>query len=75
MKKVKLNFMVDPIDLTSKAFVPNPVRIVITDPEAVFITGILGESGRKLVMAGARFVFTRSLADKLIRSGFAKEVK
>lgn len=66
--------MVDPIDLVGKAYVPNPVRLLITDPEAIFITGILGESGRKLVLKGARFIFTKSIADKLIKNGVARKV-
>lgn len=74
MRRINLNFMVDPIDLVQKARVPDPVRIKIIDPEAIFLTGILGESGRKLVLSGARFIFTRRLAIKLIEKGIAKEV-
>ena len=74
MKKVKLQFMVDPVELMDKAYVPNPVRVKVVDPEAIFLTGILGESGRKLVEAGVLFYFERKLAMKLIRKGIAKQV-
>lgn len=75
MKKVKLDFMVVPELLASKAYVPNPVRCRIIDPQAIFLTGILGESGRKLVKAGIEFYFTRLLAEKLISKGIAREAK
>lgn len=72
MRKVKLDFMVDPVFLMSQTRVPNAVRIQIVDPQAIFLSGILGESGRKLVKAGAPFYFTRKLADKLIEKGIAQ---
>lgn len=75
MKKIRLNFMVDPQDLMTKAYVPNPVKVVIIDSEAIFLTGILGESGRKLVLNGAKFIFTKKLADKLISKGIARKIK
>jgi hypothetical protein len=73
-KKVKLQFMVVPELLATKAYVPNPVRVKIIDPEAIFLTGLLGESGRKLVKAGVEFYFTKSLADKLIEKKIAVKV-
>lgn len=72
-KLVELDFMVVPEEL-SRAVVRDPVRIRIVDPEAIFLTGILGQSGRKLVAAGVEFYFTRTLAEKLITMGVAKEV-
>ena len=66
MNKIKLDFMVDPDFLKVKAYVPDAVKVKIIDPEAIFLTGILGESGRRLVKAGAPFYFTRRLALKLI---------
>lgn len=75
MEKVKLQFMVVPELLSSLAEVPDPVRIKIIDPEAIFLMGLLGESGRKLVEAGVEFYFTRKLAEKLINKGIAIEVK
>ena len=74
-KKVKLNFMVVPELLKEKAYVPKPIRCIIIDPDAIFLTGILGESGKKLVKAGIEFYFTQTLAEKLISKGIAKEVK
>jgi hypothetical protein len=73
MTKVKLQFMV--ADLDRVAYVPNRVKIKITDPEAICITGMLGESGRKLVKQGIYFYFTKRLANKLIRMGVAEKVE
>ncbi len=73
--KLKLTFKVDPDYLRDRTYVPNPVKIVIIDPEAIFLTGILGESGRKMVQHGFPFIFTKKLAQKLIDKGIAKEVK
>lgn len=72
--RVQLDFMVVPELLASKAYVPDAVRCAVVDPEAIFLTGILGESGRRLVKAGIEFYFTKRLADKLIGSGIAVKV-
>ena len=74
-KKVELQFMVVPEELARLAYVPDPVRLRVVDPEAIFLTGILGDSGRKLVQGGILFYFTRSLAEKLIGRGIAVEVE
>ena len=63
--------MVDPDELIKKAYVPNAIKITIIDAEAIFLTGILGESGRKLVKAGISFYFTKKLANKFIKNGIA----
>lgn len=65
--------MVVPELLTSLAYVPEPVRCKIVDSEAIFLTEILGESGRRLVAAGLEFYFTRPLAEKLISKAIAVE--
>lgn len=70
-EKVELQFMVVPDQLAKLAIVPDPVRIKVIDPEAIFLTGLLGESGRKLVAAGVEFYFTRKLANKLIEKKIA----
>jgi hypothetical protein len=70
--RVKLQFMVDPYELMAKAYVPNAMRIRIVDPEAIFLLGILGESGRELVKAGLTFYFEGALAKRLIDSGVAE---
>ena len=70
--KVKLKFMVDPDYLKCNTFIDDPVRCVVTDPEAVFLMGILGDSGREMVKAGFPFYFERPLAEKLIKAGFAE---
>ena len=74
-KKVKLKFMVDPEMLQQYAYVQNPIRIKIVDAEAIFLLGILGESGRKLVKMGIPFYFEKILANKLIQKGIAVEIK
>jgi hypothetical protein len=75
MKKVQLQFKVCPVFLANKTWIKDPVMVVIVDPEAIFLTGLLGESGRKMVKAGAPFYFTKKLAMKLIDKGIAKEIK
>lgn len=67
--------MVVPEELAKLAEVPDPVRIKVIDPEAIFLTGFLGESGKKLVAAGVEFYFTRKLANKLIEKKIAIEIK
>ena len=67
--------MVVPEQLAELAYVPGAVRCKVIDPAAIFLTGILGESGRKLVKAGIEFYFTKELAKKLIDKGIAEEVK
>lgn len=74
MKKVKLQFMVVPEQLQMLAYVPNKVRVKIIDPEAIFLTGLLGESGKRLVKAGVEFYFTKKLANKLIEKKIAIKV-
>ena len=68
---VALDFMVVPELLATLAYVPDAVRCKVVDPDAIFLTGILGESGRRLVRAGIEFYFTRKLATKLIAAGIA----
>ncbi len=63
--------MVVPEDLKKHAYVPDPVKVKIIAPEEIFLLGILGESGRKLVDAGISFYFTRPLAEKLISKEIA----
>lgn len=75
MSKIELKFMVVPEQLASLAYVPNAKRIKIIDPEAIFLMGILGESGRKLVEAGIEFYFEGDLAQKLIDKQIAIEIK
>ena len=74
-EKIKLEFMVVPEELEKRAYVPNAIKVKIVDSDAIFLTGILGESGRKLVKAGVAFYFERVLARKLIDKGIAVEEK
>lgn len=74
MRKVKLQFMIVPEELQNKCYVPNAVKVKIIDPEAIFLTGILGESGRRMVKAGLLFYFEQTLAMKLIQRGIAVKV-
>lgn len=69
--KTELQFCVDPDYLRDSTFVHDPVKILIIQPESIFITGILGESGRRMIADGAPFIFTRELAEKLIKHGVA----
>jgi len=71
---VELEFMVVPELLATLAYVPDAVRCRVIDPEAIFLTGLLGESGKKLVLAGIEFYFTKKLAEKLIDKGIAERV-
>lgn len=74
MPKIKLQFMVVPEQLSSLAYVEDAVRVKIIAAEAIFLTGLLGESGRRLVAAGVEFYFERPLAMKLIDKEIAVEV-
>ena len=74
MEKVKLQFMVVPEELEKRAHVPDAVKIKVIDSEAIFLLGILGESGRELVKAGLHFYFEGKLAQKLIDMGIAEKV-
>jgi len=74
-KRVKLKFMVVPDELKKLAYVDNAIKVRIVDCEAIFLTGILGDSGRKLVKAGLSFYFESKLAMKLISKGIAEEIK
>jgi hypothetical protein len=71
--KVSLDFMIVPSELSEKCYVPDPLTLRIIDPEAIFLTGILGESGRKMVKAGLLFYFKRELGLKLIEKGIAED--
>ena len=73
IKCIKLDFMICP-DEMKKCYVSNPVRIRIIDPKSIFLTGILGESGRKMIKQGCEFYFTARLANKLIKIGVAIRV-
>lgn len=72
--KIALDFMVVPEELQRLAYVPEAIRVKIVDSEAIFLTGILGESGKRLVKAGVEFYFTKNLAEKLISKGIAEKV-
>ena len=74
MKKIKLQFMVCPKELKELAYVPSAIKVKIIDPDAIFLTGILGESGRKLVKAGVSFYFEKKLAEKLISKKIAVRI-
>jgi len=73
MERIKLDFMIYPEEL-KRCYVKEPVLIKVIDPESIFLTGILGESGRKMVKRGCRFYFTKKLADRLIKMGVARKV-
>jgi len=74
-EKVELEFMIVPSVLEEKCYVPNKVRVEIVDPHAIFLTGFLGESGKKMVEAGCQFYFTKELAEKLIDKDIAVRIE
>jgi len=59
--------------LEDVAYVPNPILVKIVKPDNIFITGILGKSGIKLMERGVRFLFEKELALELIRMGVAEK--
>lgn len=75
MKKIKLDFLVDLEEIKEKAEVVDPIKIIFTDPDKIFLTGCFGESGKKMVEAGISFYFTRKLAEKYIEWGIAEKVE
>ncbi len=58
--------MVVPSELEKYAHVKNKVRIVIKNPYSPLFDNLLGDSGRKLALAGVPFYFTKNIAIKLI---------
>jgi len=74
-KKVRLDFMIVPEQLATRAYVPNKVKLKIVDPEAIFLMGLLGESGKRLVAAGIEIYFTKRIAKKLLEKKIAIEVR
>lgn len=75
MPKVKLNFRVDPDYLKNNTEVPNAVRIRFINPEKVFVLGLLGESGRTMMMDGAVFEFEKEQAEWMIEQKIAVRVE
>ena len=71
MKKLELNFMVDPEYLAKKCEVKNKVKILITHPYDSSLDQYLGESGRRMAEDGAPFYFNRKIAKILINWGVA----
>ena len=67
--------MIVPSELKNKCYVPNAIRLRIVRPEDIFLDGILGQSGRRMVKAGLLFYFTKRLAQRLIKMGVAERSK
>ena len=72
MGKVKLQFKVDPDWLRDQTEIDNPVRVRVIRPDLLFLTGLLGESGREMVKAGFPFIFEGTLAKELIEKGICE---
>lgn len=70
-----MDFMVSPDFLATRCYVPASVKVRIVDPKRIFLLGVLGESGRRMVKAGAPFLFTRSIAEDLIARGIARRMR
>jgi len=75
MEKVKLKFRVDPDYLKNNTVVEDAVRIRFIDPDKVFVLGLLGESGRTMMLNGAIFEFERSQAKWMIEQKIAVEAE
>lgn len=73
--KIRFSYMAVPEELEKRAYVVNPVKILILNADAPNFNGILGLSGRRLARIGVPFYFERALAEVLIRQGVAEEVK
>jgi len=71
---LKLRFKVDPKALAEDTYIEDPVKIVICDPKAMLLKGILGNSGMLMAEAGFAFYFEKDLAMELISEGISKEV-
>lgn len=73
--KIRFSYMAVPEELTKRAYVENPVKILILNADAPNFNGILGISGRRLARAGVPFYFERVMAENLIKEGVAEEMK
>lgn len=73
--KVKLQFMVDPDWLRDMTIIDHPIKVKVIRPDLLFLTGLLGESGREMVKAGFPFWFEGSLALELIDKGICKRIE
>ena len=61
---INADFIVDPQDL-KKVIVKNPVTIKFVDISNITF---LGETGKKMALAGFKFFVTKKLADKLVEN-------
>jgi len=75
MKKTRLRFMIVPSFLTRRCYVKDRVKVKIVNPDSIFITGLLGESGKKMIRAGIPFYFEKELAETLIKNGVGIKVR
>jgi hypothetical protein len=75
MKKLDLNFMVDPSFLSKRCRVKDSVKVKILYPDAEAMSQYLGQSGKRMAREGATFYFTNEIALELIDMGLVKLVK
>jgi len=61
---LELNFMVDPQELSTKAFIQDSVRVCILIPDSEHLY-FLGESGRKMAHSGFKFIMASDVAENL----------
>jgi len=66
--------MVVPEHLEYFGRVKHKVRLRFIDPENSVLNSMLGDSGRKLVRAGAHFYFTKELAKYFIDNKIAEVI-
>ena len=71
MEKIQLKFRVDPDYLKNNTEVINAIRLKFIDPEKVFVLGLLGESGRTMMLNGAIFEFEKEQAEWMIEQKIA----
>jgi hypothetical protein len=71
VEKIKLKFRVDPDYLKNNTEVVDAIRLKFIDPEKVFVLGLLGESGRTMMLNGAVFEFERGQAEWMIEQKIA----
>ena len=64
---INANFIVDPNDL-KKVVVPDAITIKFIDISRI---NFLGETGKKMALAGFKFLVTKKLAEKLIKDKIA----
>lgn len=72
MKKVNLDFCVEPLFFLNNCTVKAGILCKVLDLDQLLEEIKLGDSGIKMIKAGANFVFTQDLALKLLKKGIVE---